>query len=773
MAPADPSRSPPGLLARLAASHAWRRLGGWLLGAALTAAAALCGAWLLVPRTLAPRFPGDEALGTAAPVTIRATRDYEVPDVEATARLREEAAAAQPPVYDYDEGAAAEAVERVRAAFQASRQAAEDARRERRRATAVQAAARAALGDRLGIPLRDEELAALADHRAGDGPEQRLAALLAHALTGMVVEDRERLVADAERGIVVQTLRDGVPRGEGLVPDLALVRDLRTVRDELRREEATLPSAWPAALRQAVVRAAVLLQRPTLAFDLAETSRRQREAAQRVRPVILQVRRGERIIGAGERIERRHLVLFRGIQAQARAPDAATVRLGAAALLALLVLMAWPRAGARPTRRQAALLAVLFLGTVALAAGAAAAGDLLHDRFPRLPPEAFSLLAPVAAGALAVRALLPAELALRFALVSGLAAGLSGGHSLLFGLQALLTAVAAAGLGPRARSRLGLLESGAALGLLGVLLVLAAQLFLGRPMAEAVAPAALALAGGAVLVPAAAALLLALSERALGAVTEGRLRALANLNHPALKDLIVQSPGTYHHSVVMGAMVEAAAREVGGNPLLARVCAYYHDVGKIRNPLYFGENQRGENRHDDLAPSMSALIVKRHVADGLELARRWRLPEPVAAAVAQHHGTRAVSYFWAKARKEAEEGKGPWEGAAAVDESLFRYPGPRPRTVEAALVMLADVVEASARAQADLTPDRVEPLVQRRTDELLAEGQLDEAPLTLRQLRAAGAAMARTLRGVYAARAAEPAAPPPAEGPGLHLVAKS
>jgi membrane-associated HD superfamily phosphohydrolase len=174
---------------------------------------------------------------------------------------------------------------------------------------------------------------------------------------------------------------------------------------------------------------------------------------------------------------------------------------------------------------------------------------------------------------------------------------------------------------------------------------------------------------------------------------------------------------------------------------------------------------------------MSALIVKRHVADGVELARRWKLPPPVVDAVLQHHGTRFVSYFWAKARRAAEEGTGPWEDAAAVDEALFRYPGPKPRSPEAALVMMADVVEASARALVDPAPEQLRALVQKRTDELLAEGQLDECPLTLRELRQAGEAMAGALEAVHRARSDDagrtPAQPGGPDRPGLHLVAKS
>jgi putative nucleotidyltransferase with HDIG domain len=196
----------------------------------------------------------------------------------------------------------------------------------------------------------------------------------------------------------------------------------------------------------------------------------------------------------------------------------------------------------------------------------------------------------------------------------------------------------------------------------------------------------------------------------------------------------------------MGEMVEAAARAIGANPLLAKVCAYYHDIGKIRNPGYFSENQRGESRHAGLAPSMSALIVKRHVTDGLELARQWRLPRPVVDVIAQHHGTRLVGAFWAQAHE------GDAAARAALDEGLFRYPGPKPTSREAALVLVADACEASARELDRADPGALEALVRRRIQEAFEEGQLDASDLALRDLPVVAEAMARALLALRPAR---------------------
>jgi putative nucleotidyltransferase with HDIG domain len=239
--------------------------------------------------------------------------------------------------------------------------------------------------------------------------------------------------------------------------------------------------------------------------------------------------------------------------------------------------------------------------------------------------------------------------------------------------------------------------------------------------------------------------------RLLGRVTDGQLLALANLNHPALKELIVQAPGTYRHSIVVGALVEEAARAIGADPLLARVGAYYHDLGKIQAPLLFAENQRDHNAHDELAPMASAAAIRRHVADGLEVAQRWRLPAEVRAFIVQHHGNRLVGYFWAKQQRLAEAGGPP------ADEAAFHYQGIRPQTRETALVMLADACEASAHLAEPSSPEGLRALVGQRFSEVLQEGQLEECDLTQRDLSLAAEAMARALEANVQARPERPA----------------
>lgn len=207
--------------------------------------------------------------------------------------------------------------------------------------------------------------------------------------------------------------------------------------------------------------------------------------------------------------------------------------------------------------------------------------------------------------------------------------------------------------------------------------------------------------------------------------------------------------------MVIGMMVEAAADATGANPVLARVGSYFHDIGKMKKPLYFVENQMpGDNRHDKLSPSMSALIIRSHVKEGLELARQHKLPKIMEDMISQHHGTALIEYFYDKACKEAEEDEG-----SEVDESLYRYPGPKPQTREAGILMLADGIEAACRTIAEPTHDRIQGLVQKMINKVFSSGQLSECELTLQDLHIIAKCFTRILTGIYHQRIAyaEPA----------------
>ena len=236
----------------------------------------------------------------------------------------------------------------------------------------------------------------------------------------------------------------------------------------------------------------------------------------------------------------------------------------------------------------------------------------------------------------------------------------------------------------------------------------------------------------------------------MGLTTNLKLMELGNLNRPILRDLMLAAPGTYHHSVVVGSMVEAAAEAIGANPHLARVGAYYHDIGKIKKPLYFIENQTGENKHETLTPTMSALVLTGHVKEGVDLAREHKLPKQVVDIVEQHHGTSLMSYFFHKAKESL--GK----SGQLVNEGDFRYPGPKPVSKEAGLVMLADICEAATRTLTDPTPLKIRELGRTLVNRVFDDGQLDSSDLILRDVTETIRVFTNILVGIYHHRIAYP-----------------
>ncbi len=248
-----------------------------------------------------------------------------------------------------------------------------------------------------------------------------------------------------------------------------------------------------------------------------------------------------------------------------------------------------------------------------------------------------------------------------------------------------------------------------------------------------------------------------------GILTAFQLLELANPSQPLLRRLLLETPGTYHHSIMVANLAERAAEAIGADALLARVAAYYHDVGKLANPLAYIENQAGgDNIHDDLDPEMSAQVLKSHVADGIDIAYRARLPKPLIAFIPQHHGTALISYFYAKAREQAAEPYGGLstsdgeKAANAVDPARYRHAGPRPQSREAALIMLADGVEASVRSLSARDEAAIRAMVSRIIDERLNDGQFDECDLTLRDVERIREAFVSQLLGMYHQRIAYP-----------------
>ncbi len=366
----------------------------------------------------------------------------------------------------------------------------------------------------------------------------------------------------------------------------------------------------------------------------------------------------------------------------------------------------------------------------------------LYQSFPAIPLSAMRAALPVPLGGVLLTVLFNVRLAFAGSLVLTILTGIMLAAPIEYFLFTFVGSLVGVFTLARRQGRTAFFRAGSTLGLANAYSVLAFALMKGE--AETLgADIVGGLVNGAIVAVLATGLL-PLLEHSFGRTTDFTLLELSNLNEPMLKHLVLMTPGTYHHSIMVGTLAEAAAEAIGANALLCRVGAYYHDIGKTRHPAYFIENQSDAmNRHDKLAPSLSRAIVMSHVKEGMEMARAYGLPEVLVDLIPQHHGTRLVTYFYQRAKERADP------DLQEVKEEDYRYPGPKPQTREAAILMLADAVEAAARTLTDPTPARIQGAVQKLINGIFVDGQLDECDLTLRDLHLIANSFVRILAGIF------------------------
>ncbi len=626
--------------------------------------------------------------GQPSPVDIESPRTVEFIDPARTEVLRAEAMRAVPPVMRHSPAQVARAQQAAARAFDAI---------ESIRGTAAGSLADrvAAVRRAVGLPLSDVAAAAAA----------------ATSRAGVAVARRASLTA------VSQALAEGV-REEGL--PMARERARSAVRD-LRLE----PSLGALASEVAV---AVL--RPTMEEDAAKTAELRQAATSMVSPVRVPVQRGQIILRRGDVVTPSHLQVLAATgayPARGTWPAIAGIVVIVSLLLFVTAAYLWqyqPEIWA--SDRLLILWSLVVVGTVALSQVTGA-------------PRFSNFLMPAAAGSMLLGILLRPRLALFSSAVLAVLVSLVAGRDLAPVVVAFVGGVVGVFATRQIHRRSDFGLAGLFVGLANAVAAVGAGLLDGSSAYEDLAVNAAYALGNGLLAAIVTIGVLPFLEQLFGLITPIKLLELANPAHPLLRRLQLEAPGTYHHSIMVGNLAEAAAEAVGADSLLVRVGTYYHDVGKLRRPAFFMENQVGiENPHDRMTPSLSALTVSAHVRDGLELAREYRLPQTVADFIPQHHGTALLTYFFHQALEKGDP----------FDEAAFRYEGPKPQTRETAIVMLADAVEAAVRSLNRPTPDRVDEVVRRLIREKLEDGQLNECGLTFSDLNRIAGAFVRILSGV-------------------------
>lgn len=680
--------------------------------------------------------PTEFAPGDIVPRDIKAPRDILIPDEDLSEQKRNEAEKAVANLYDYDATTGvmiADQVGRVLSSLQVGRS---------QELTEDQQLA--GLESGFGVKVDKKSLVALKELSAQTDIVPRVKLVMSQLYRQKVVGNLKLFEADRPRGVVFRGLdmqTEISDSGKDGVIGLGQLQD--TLKNAVGATE--LPNNQQKALRELIVP----LLRPNISFNQNETEARRKLAREEVKPVLIQVKKGEMIAREGDRITLDQIKRLGALR-----DDNSSVSLWRNAMgmmLSCFLLVYFTHTFAlrnirkyRPENRDLFFLASVFVVHVLVLKVCIFVSAALGSAFPYVEQNAYYYVFPFAVGAMLVRIVLNSEISLVFAVLSAIVTGALFGNSFAVMVFVFMTGLAGAHWVRHVTERSSLFRAGLHLGMFNFVLLFALHLMTSRPFdLQLIYKLGFGFAGGlvaAVMVTG----IVPLVESLFRYTTNIKLLELANMNNPVLRDLMVQAPGTYHHSVIVGNLAEAAAENIGVNPLMVRVAAYYHDIGKVRKPLYFVENIGGqENRHDKLAPSMSSLILMAHVKDGAEMALENRLGQAISDILRQHHGTSLMKFFYDRAKSKADP------EVEQIDERDYRYPGPKPQTREAALIMLADAIEAASRTLTDPTPARIQGMVQKIINNIFIDGQLDECELTLKDIHNIAKSFNLVLGGIF------------------------
>lgn len=530
------------------------------------------------------------------------------------------------------------------------------------------------------------------------------------------------------------------------------ILDAQTVRVKVPElvNASTLSKSITRELVQELVRAALT---PNKFFDQKGTDEAKGHARDSVKPVL--INKNDVLVAKGEEITKEIYDHLSSLDLL-RDDTSYWPHLGLLlfTLLLCLVLYMYIRQSALSISYYNIPLLMFVLIVIMTIAGMKVFSMLQNLEYPYI-----AFLAPTAMGAMLLAILLDAQLAFVAAVVFAVMASIvfNADHVQTFdykyGLLTLTSSFAATFSIQRASQRASILKAGLMGSIFGVVLVASLLLFEDHGTnKEALFAASFALGGGlltAVFVIG----LLPFLEVAFGILSPLKLVELSNMNHPLLRKLLTETPGTYHHSVMVGNLADTAAEAIGADGLLCRVGAYYHDIGKTKRPSYFIENQSNmENPHDKIDPALSKSIIVAHARDGVEMLKEYNIPKPIRDIAEQHHGTTLLQYFYHKAKKQAEE-----KGEKPPEESEYRYPGPNAQTKEAAIVGIADCVEAAVRSLRNPTVEQIDSMVRKIIKGRLDDGQFNECDLTIKELDRIAKALNETLLGIFHSRIEYPA----------------
>lgn len=599
---------------------------------------------------------------------------------------------------------------------------------------------------KIGITVRDQDYSLLEKERFSIDIAEKIISVISEIYQNGVVANQELLLGESDKGIIVRNLSSKNEKNE---KDLDRFYGLDQAKNMVMIMAEQPLKGEDQNLNKLIVDFSQRLIQPNITPNRLETDSRKRKAAESVHPIMFKIKAGEMLLREGDRVTEYHLQKIDALQSKTSKKKLYVTSFGATALFGVFLMVLYllnlhhNSLTSGNHNKNLLFLASILIVFILIAKVSASIVDTLPGNLTySLSSESIVYGIPIASGAMVICLFMGVEIAVAFALLISVCATVIFNNRFDLFIYYFLNSAMGVYWVRHCRERKVFAMAGLQLALLNTLLVSFIGLvhgdFLSLSFLWNLTFAFFGGIGAGILTSGIAPLF----ETLFGYATDITLLELANLERPILRRLMIEAPGTYHHSMIVGSLVEAAASDIGANPLLAKVCGYYHDIGKVKKPLYFIENQsNAKNLHDKLAPSMSRRILIAHVKDGVEMAGEHNLPHVVREAIEQHHGTSLIRYFFDKAVR--------LQGEKSVKTDDYRYPGPNPQTREAGLVMLADVVEAASRTLDNPTPSRIQGLVQNLINKIFSDGQLNDCELTLKDLHSIAKSFNKILNGIH------------------------
>ncbi|MCG8637121.1 MAG: HDIG domain-containing protein [Desulfobacterales bacterium] len=687
-------------------------------------------------------------IGDVANRDIKAPRDFFIEDKEVNQAKKDQAKDAVRTVYDFDGRLVTDTTTRIKAAMAFGRRILSPPDSPEPTFEMV-LPSKPEFEKRLGIDISKGAYQILYRQRFSEEIGRKITVIVEKILTNGIVANKEILLVEEGKGISLRTIQSDQER---TATNLKIFYGPDQAKAMVRIIGQPLLKGVNYSLSNLIVDISQRLLQPNITLNKNETEKRILDAQTNIKPILYQIKAGEMIVREGERVDKLKLIKLNTLNEQAVEKNIYTSMTGVAMLTCFLLIVFYylflkehPRLAGDMNRHMIFLTLGLglYLGFTELAI------YIAHSANPELPREiasrAIYLAVPIPAAAMITCIFLGFDIAVFFILVLSILSSLSFGNSFQVFVFFFLSSITAAYWIKERDERRHFIVAGFKLAVFNSLLAIALGFYTQAQLDPVLLAkqVTLAFCGGLF----AATLTVGftpLIEVLFNYTTAAKLLEFSNLDQPLIKKLMIEAPGTYNHSVIVATLSEAAASAISADSLKAKVMAYYHDIGKLDKTMYFIENQAdGKNRHDKLSPSMSALILIQHVKKGVEMAKKYRLGNEIIEGIIQHHGTSLIKYFYNKSLNSGNEN---------VNEEDFRYPGPKPQTREAGIVMLADVVEAAVRALERPTPARIQGRVKELINDIFADGQLEECEMTLKDLHQIAKSFNNILTSIYHSR---------------------